>query len=296
MLENYRAIDYDLARRTLHPQRQLQQDHSVSNSPSLSPSPVSPPDQERSGGWWNDLKILWHLAAARVSGTTHEERLESFYKGQAGGYDSFRRRLLHGREDLFSALAPEAGGVWVDLGAGTGENAERWGACLSKFSRAYLVDLSSSLLKVADARIQARGWTNVVAVHADATKFIPPEGSADLVTFSYSLTMIPDWFAALEQAYRMLKPGGRIGIVDFFVARKWPAEGRVAHSWLTRTFWPTWFASDNVFLNPDHIPYLQSHFETVALSERRGKVPYLPLIRAPYYVYVGRKPATASAE
>jgi S-adenosylmethionine-diacylgycerolhomoserine-N-methlytransferase len=254
---------------------------------------VAPPSR-RSGGLFNDLKILWHLVAARATGRTHEERLESFYKGQAGGYDDFRRRLLHGRDELFQSLPATPDGVWVDLGAGTGENAERWGDRLKEFRSAYLVDLSSSLLKVADERIAARGWTNVSTVHADATQFVPPEGAADVVTMSYSLTMIPDWFLAVDQAHRMLKPGGTLGVVDFFVARKYPREGLAAHRWSTRTFWPTWFASDNVFLNPDHIPYLQSRFETVSLDQHRGKVPYLPLVRAPYYRFVGRKPEQSS--
>jgi S-adenosylmethionine-diacylgycerolhomoserine-N-methlytransferase len=238
----------------------------------------------------NDLRILWHVVVRRATGKTHEERLESFYQGQAAGYDAFRKRLLHGREELFQSLPATPGGVWVDLGAGTGENAENWGPRLSEFSRAYLVDLTPSLLKIAEERIRARGWTNVTTVHHDATTFIPPEGHADVVTCSYSLTMIPDWFAAMDQAYRLLKPGGTFGVVDFFVARKYPAEAHVRHGSSTRTFWPMWFGSDNVFLNPDHIPYLQGKFETVALHERRGKVPYLPFVRAPYYIFIGRKP------
>lgn len=258
----------------------------MTGTPSVTPSTPSAPR----GSILNDLRILWHLAAARVTGNTHEERLESFYKGQAHGYDAFRRRMLHGRPELFQHLTPVPGGVWVDLGAGTGENAEHWGPRLQEFGRAYLVDLSSSLLKVADERIRERGWTNVATVHADATKFVPPEGAADLVTMSYSLTMIPDWFSAVEQAWRILKPGGTLAIVDFFVSRKYPAGGLVKHRWSTRTFWQLWFASDNVFLNPDHIPFLQSRLETVYLEQRRGKMPYLPFVRAPYYLFVGRKP------
>jgi len=249
----------------------------------------------KNGGFVSDLKILWHLAFKRGRGKTHEERLEDFYSGQATGYDAFRKRLLHGREELFASLSTVPGGVWVDMGAGTGENAENWGGRLQDFSKAYLVDLSSSLLKVADERISARGWQNVSTVHADATKFVPPEGAADIVTFSYSLTMIPDWFLALDQARRMLKPGGILGVVDFFVARKWPADGLAKHRWSTRTFWPTWFANDNVFLNGDHIPYLQSRFETLQLQQHLGKVPYLPLMRAPYYQFVGRKPINDDA-
>ena len=255
-------------------------------------SVTKPTPTASKGGFFSDLKILWHMAVTGGRGKTHEERLENFYSGQAAGYDAFRKRLLHGREELFAELPTVPGGIWVDMGAGTGENAENWGERLKDFSRAYLVDLSSSLLKVADQRVAERRWQNVATVHADATKFLPPEGLADIVTFSYSLTMIPDWFLALDQARRMLKPGGILGVVDFFVARKWPADGLKKHAWSTRTFWPTWFANDNVFLNGDHIPYLQSRFETLLLHQNRGKVPYLPLIRAPYYQFVGRKPAT----
>lgn len=258
-------------------------------STSAQPSTHNPQPTSK-GGLFSDLRILWHMATSGGRGKTHEERLENFYSGQAAGYDAFRKRLLHGREELFTALPAMPGGVWVDLGAGTGENAEHWGDKLPQFSKAYLVDLSSSLLKVADQRIQARGWTNVVTAHADATKFLPAEGQADVVTCSYSLTMIPDWFLAIDQAFRMLKPGGTIGIVDFFVARKYPTESLAKHGWSTRTGWQAWFANDNVFLNPDHIPYLQSRFETVTLEQRRGKVPYLPLVRAPYYWFIGRKP------
>jgi S-adenosylmethionine-diacylgycerolhomoserine-N-methlytransferase len=246
----------------------------------------SPPP---SGGLLNDAKILWHLVVSRARGNTHEERLESFYQGQASGYDAFRKRLLHGREELFQRLEPPPHSVWVDLGAGTGENAEKWGDRLAAFEKAYLVDLSASLLKVAEGRIAARGWTNVVAVHADATQFVPPEQAVDVVTCSYSLTMIPDWFLAIDQALRLLKPGGLLGVVDFFVARKYPADGLAKHGWTTRNLWPLWFGNDNVFPSPDHLPYLQSRLETVHLQQARGKVPYLPFVRAPYYVFVGRK-------
>ena len=40
---------------------------------------------------------------------------------------------------------------------------------------------------------------------------------------------------------------------------------------------------------PDHLPFLQSHLQTLHLDEERAKIPYLPLVRAPYYVFIGRK-------
>ena len=77
-----------------------------------------------------DLKVLYHLALKPVRGESHAERMESFYAGQAGDYDSFRRRLLQGREDLFRTIDVPRGGTWVDLGGGTGSNMEyRWNLC-----------------------------------------------------------------------------------------------------------------------------------------------------------------------
>ncbi len=238
-----------------------------------------------------DLKILYHLALRPVRGGNHAQRMENFYSGQADGYDDFRKRLLQGREAVFQKVAEQSTtGTWVDLGGGTGANLEFIGPAISKYNQVYVVDLASSLLKVVEKRAAQRNWKNVQAITADATTWTPPEGPADVVTFSYSLTMIPDWFAAIDNAIRILKPGGLIGIIDFYVARKYPGEGLSKHGWSTRNFWPVWFSNDNVFPSPDHLPYLRRHFETVWLQENRSKVPYLPLVRTPYYQFIGRKP------
>lgn len=239
----------------------------------------------------SDLRALYHIALAPVRGGTHAERLESFYAGQAGIYDHFRKRLLHGREELCAKVqAVPEGGTWVDMGGGTGQNIEFFGERLALLDQVYVVDLSPSLLSVARDRVRQRGWEQVACVEADATAFTPRLRHADLVTFSYSLTMIPDWFAALENAYRMLRPGGLIGVVDFYVSRRHPGPGRARHPWVTRAFWQHWFANDNVYLSPDHLPWLERRFEPVYLREARAAMPYMPGLRVPYYIFVGRKP------
>lgn len=239
---------------------------------------------------WSDLKILYQMALKPIRGADHAQRLDSFYSGQAAGYDDFRRRLLQGREDLWQRLDAPEGGVWVDFGGGTGSNLEHLGPAIARLRKVYVVDLATSLLDVARKRITERNWTNAEAVCADATEWSPSEGAADVVTFSYSLTMIPDWFAAMENARRILRPGGRIGIVDFYVSRKYPPDGHVRHGWFTRSYWPVHFALDNVFLSQDHVAYLEWRFASEHLGEHRAKVPYIPFMRVPYYVFVGRKP------
>lgn len=237
-----------------------------------------------------DIKVLYHLALSPIRGKTHAERLDSFYHGQADAYDEFRAHLLQGRREMWQTLSVPEGGVLVDMGGGTGYNLEHLGDRIAQLEKVYLVDLAKSLLQVARQRIVKRGWANVEAVEADVTTFQPPEFAVDAVTFSYSLTMIPDWFAAIDQAYRLLRPGGLIGVVDFYVGRKYPAAGHRKHSWFTRSFWPVWMAMDNVFPSSEHVPYLHQRFRPLHFSEHGNRMRYLPFFPVPYYIFIGQKP------
>lgn len=240
-----------------------------------------------------DLRTVSHLTLRRVKGRDHAERLDSFYDGQAEGYDDFRKRLLTGREELVDSLEIPDGGTWLEIGGGTGAMIERLSLPennrLARLGRVEIVDLCKPLLQIAEKRIAKHGWNNVVPVHADATTYEPKE-PVDVVVCSYSLTMIPDWFAAIENAIRMLRPGGLLGVVDFYVSRKHPEPSFTKHGLLTRLGWSTWFGFDNVFLSADHLPMLSRKLETVQLIETRAKVPFLPIVRVPVYRFIGRKP------
>ncbi len=236
-----------------------------------------------------DLRILYHVIFTSGRGADHGARLEAFYRGQAGTYDDFRPRLLHGRADLMQALDLPQGARLLDLGGGTGSNLEYLAGRWDRLSEVTIVDLCPALLQVAEQRVAARGWRNVRCIHANVTTFDPKDGAYDGATFSYSLSMIPDWFRAVDRAWALLRPGGLIGVVDFYVARKWPAAGLHRHAGWQRWFWPWWFSWDNVFLSPDVLPYLQCRFQTVRLEERFGPMPYMLGLKAPYYLFIGRK-------
>lgn len=235
----------------------------------------------------HDLDTLRHLLFTRARGESHRERLDAFYRGQARGYDDFRKRLLKGREELVAQLPLRPGAVWVDLGGGTGANLAMAGKRLQELKRAYVVDLCPALVEVARQRCAAAGWRNVEVAEADATQFRPREGTVDVVTFSYSLTMIPDWYRAIEHALGLLRPGGALGVVDFYVSRKYPEPGFARHSWLQRNFWPVWFGNDNVWLSADHLPYLRSRTSPTVTTELCTRVPYFPVLEVPYYLYLG---------
>ena len=241
-----------------------------------------------------DLPVLWRMLRGQPEAADHQSRLDGFYRPQAERYDAFREKLLHGRRELFTALDLPEGGVLVELGGGTGRNLEFLGERLGRLWRVYLVDLCPALLERAEQRCRRNGWNNVIPVLADACTWRPPI-PVNAVACSYSLSMIPDWFAAVDNAATMLRPGGVFGAVDFYVARRHPPAGLARHSFFTRTFWPAWFGHDGVHPDADHLPYLLKRFARERLDERRGTVPWLPAVRVPWYLFLGYQMVPANA-
>jgi S-adenosylmethionine-diacylgycerolhomoserine-N-methlytransferase len=236
----------------------------------------------------NDAAILTRLLRGMPRAASHADALGAFYGPQSQHYDRFRERLLAGRAQLIASLPlPERAHV-VELGGGTGRNAEFFGERLTHIERFEVVDLCRPLL--AQARERARRVPQLHAVEADATTYRPAQ-PADCVFLSYALTMIPDWRGAIANAVAMLKPGGVLGVVDFYVAPAQPFADSARHSAWTRWFWPTWFRHDGVRLDAAHLSALREALPQHEVVEARAPVPYLPLGRVPYYRFVGRKPA-----
>ena len=126
------------------------------------------------------------------------------------------------------------------MGCGTGRNliavAEAY-----PMAEVYGIDISEEMLKTARAQIAAAGLSDRITVaQADATAFDPQAlfgvATFDRVFFSYTLSMIPDWEAAIRQGFRLLDPAGWLLIVDF-------GQGERLPGWFNRLLrtWLTWF-------------------------------------------------------
>ena len=66
---------------------------------------------------------------------------------------------------MIKAMPAPKGGVWVDMGGGTGANLEFFGSNLNHWGKVVVLDLCPSLVAVAKSRVESRGWagfTNVV--------------------------------------------------------------------------------------------------------------------------------------
>jgi S-adenosylmethionine-diacylgycerolhomoserine-N-methlytransferase len=120
--------------------------------------------------------------------------------------------MLHGRLPMVTVMPAPRGGTWVDLGGGTGSNLEFFGDKLNHWGKVVVLDFCPSLVETAKKRIASHpGWSEFCSVIlGDACDMNQPElpaaGTVDVVTFSYALTMIPDWRGAIRNAYRLLKP------------------------------------------------------------------------------------------
>ncbi|KAK5108342.1 hypothetical protein LTR62_008371 [Meristemomyces frigidus] len=263
---------------------------------------------------------------------SQQDALESFYKSQAAIYDATRTTLLQGREDMLALVAAQvkhrqATGqspqkpIWVDIGGGTGWNIEHMGTQIDVpnfFHAVYLVDLSTSLCEIASKRFERLGWKNVHVVCEDARVFRLSEYEAgvddsvrdfsigqsiynedardvvgaDLLTMSYSLSMIPEFHSAVDSVTNLLAPNGIVGVVDFYVQngvefshRNYMGGAIDRHCmWISRVFWRTWFELDRVNLESSRRDYMEYKFGTILSTNRRARVVGF---RIPYYIFVG---------
>ncbi len=128
-----------------------------------------------------------------------------------------RLRAMHFSDDEIEKAVLTAAGagpfeVVVDFGTGTG----RMLALFSdKARRVEGIDLSHQMLTVARSKLEEANISNASVRHGDATSSPYPDNSANLVIIHQVLHFLDDPGRALNEAARVLKPGGRLVVVEF---------------------------------------------------------------------------------
>lgn len=101
----------------------------------------------------------------------------------------------------------------LEIGCGTGRNFPHLCDAVGPHGRVYGVDLSAGMLAKLEIERTRRGWNNVTLTQGDAADFQAPE-PLDGVLFSLSFNTMPHHTEVLRQAWKQLRSGGRLVIMD----------------------------------------------------------------------------------
>lgn len=133
------------------------------------------------------------------------------YARWAGFYDKVYLRLLADAQQQLAAKAASAGPRILEIGVGTGLVLRYYPDNVSVVG----VDLSEAMLARAHDKIMQDGLTQIGGVAAmDACRLGFGDGKFDAVAFPFVITLVPDPEGALDEAMRVLKPGGLIVIAS----------------------------------------------------------------------------------
>ena len=139
------------------------------------------------------------------------EHLVDFYDAFASQYDAWAgglHRRVAGR--LAGLAGARPGETILDVGAGTGLVTHQVAVAAGRRGQVIGIDLSEGMLQV--ARRRARANTRFIGMPAE--RLIFRDATFDLVTYGLSLSLLVDPRASLDEAHRVLRPGGRIAVAS----------------------------------------------------------------------------------
>lgn len=136
-------------------------------------------------------------------------------------YDIMNDLMSFGVHRLWKRFTIDASGVRpgnkvLDLAGGTGDLTAKFSQLVGKNGQVVLADINSSMLNVGRDKLRDRGLVqNIEYVQANA-QYLPFEDNTfDIVTIAFGLRNVTDKDMALRSIYRVLKPGGRLLVLEF---------------------------------------------------------------------------------
>jgi demethylmenaquinone methyltransferase / 2-methoxy-6-polyprenyl-1,4-benzoquinol methylase len=227
-------------------------------------------------------------------------RIAGMFDAIAGRYDFLNHLLSAGidrrwRRKAIRSLQLTGGERVLDLCTGTGDLAIAAKTAAPSAARVVGVDFAGAMLHVGQTKLRAARLGHAVAlVRGDAARIPVASGSVDAVTIGFGIRNVEDTAAACREIHRVLRPGGRIAILEFAIPTT-PGV-RAAYLWYFNTILPLIGrivsrhnaaygylpASVSAFASPDEFVNVLRHSGFTAISAS-------PLTMGIVYLYTGHR-------
>ena len=157
----------------------------------------------------------------RVKTAEKAGRVREVFDSVAAQYDLMNDLMSGGLLRLWKRFTIElsavrSGQTVLDIAGGTGDLAAKFSKLVGADGKVILADINAAMLSVGRDRLIDKGaLSNIDVVQADA-QFLPfDDNSIDCITIAFGLRNVTDKAKALRSMHRVLKPGGRVLVLEF---------------------------------------------------------------------------------
>lgn len=150
-----------------------------------------------------------------------EQRVADVFHSVADKYDVMNDLMSLGIHRIWKKITIEYSGVRrgqkvLDLAGGTGDLTAKFSRLVGDDGQVILADINESMLKVGRDKLRDLGlFKNIDYVQANAEELPFQDNYFDCITISFGLRNVTDKEKALRSMWRVLKPGGRLLILEF---------------------------------------------------------------------------------
>ena len=176
----------------------------------------------------------------------------------------------NGLREMRREVLSQARGRTVDLGAGTGVNLDLFPEAVSEL---VMAEPDPHMLKQLRAKAAGRGGVEISGASAEELPFA--DDSFDTAVFTLVLCTVPNPAAALSEAARVLKPGGKLLFIEHVRADEAGLAG-----WQDRLEKPWRFLADGCHCNRDTVAMIEASPLSLVRVEQ-GRLPKAPPIVRP---------------
>jgi len=169
----------------------------------------------------DESKDTTHFGYRTVAKSEKADMVADVFHSVAAKYDLMNDLMSFGIHRIWKRFTIDCSGVRrgqrvLDLAGGTGDLTAKFSRLVGETGEVVLADINSSMLKVGREKLRNLGVVgNVNYVQANAEALPFPDNYFDCITIAFGLRNVTEKENALASMFRVLKPGGRLLVLEF---------------------------------------------------------------------------------